>query len=989
MNTQVIGRRSTLPSYFCLRWTAGLLVLGATALAQQPGTELAAFKNGAAARSRAADAAGVYNDFIAAQVGGNGRFNFGAFPDGGAALDGSQSFNLSFAWPSSPGTSYTTVRVNGADLVFGQSELPLVSGPTNAGDVSTCVAENSQVRVLQELSIVNGPNSGRADTIRIRYQVTNLTNVSQQVGLRIMIDTMLANNDAAPFRIPGVGAVTTERMFTGTAVPSFWQAFQSLENATTASQGTLITNDAVTPTRFAVANWGRLQSSPYDFTADETQSTGDSGIGIWWDNLSLAPQQTAEVATFYGLGDQSVAQGSVSLGVSGPAEVSLGQPQFQIAATVENASSEVRSDVIVDLTLPAGFSEAVPSRIERSLGDLQPGQSAAVLFNVDASGVSPGSYTYTVKAGPRADAVLVQVSRQIEVTAAPTGLVSPAASFFFLAPGSPVDTTTGQSPLNTELSLIAQLNDANGQPVSGVAPERVTYTVTPANGAELTQRAQPSDADGAIIAILIGLLRGTVTITAAFDGTTFGAPIVLDFDDIRAATALFELSPGLHLLSQPVRESIPVVARRGRGLVSPVYYDADARQYRAAEGVSGRPGLGFFLRNSATLELQIDGFLPWSLSPQTPGDLLLQTFGADESPATPSRAPRQNAAGVGSLSLTGSWNLLGNPFGFPIEWHLAQWQVVVNGAVLGTLADPATWSYVDPYAFVYGRQGYELIFDQAVNGFEQVSNQIGVLRGFWMRRAVSPDTIELRYLPEPAGVARSSSGAGWAVTLTASSDGAQASVTCGAQAALGRQLSISRPPAIDEPGVDIAVVDGTTRLAGQVLGRAGTYQYTVEVKGRAGRDVALTWSGLGRDLPAGYDAVLTDLQSGRRLSMRARSLYVYASQGETRRFVVEITHQSGAPLAVQIQAAPTRARGAGVTLILNRPAEVHLVVQSLSGRLVREVTTQAAGAGATTLSWDGLDQTGRRVPAGLYQVLAVAESDAGEVARAVTTVNVP
>jgi len=985
------------------RFALCLMLAGALASAQQPGPDLVAFKAGAAARARLADATGVYNDLVAAQVASNGRFNFGAFPAGGSNRSGSQSFNLSFAWPSGPGTSYTTVRVDGQDLVFGQSELPLSGAPVNNQDTSTAIAANSQIRVTQTLSLVLGPNSGRADTVRIAYQLTNLTAAAQQAGLRIMVDTMLAGNDAAPFRIPGLGAITTERLFEGPQVPTFWQAFQSLEKPGIASQGTLIGSGAVTPTRFALANWGHLQGSLYDFVPNTTQSNGDSGIGIWWDNLVLGPSQSVEVVTFYGLGDQSVAQGSVRLGVAAPAEVSPAQPRFQVAATVENPSSELRADVIVELVLPPGLVEtAARGRSVASLGDLGPGQSGAAVFEVDASGVAPGTYAFTVKAGPRADPNPVQVTRQVRVLGdgtgpEPPGPVAPASSFLILAPNSPVDPATGQAPLGASLDLRAQLNDANGQPVPGIAPSRVTYTVTPAAGATVTPGTAASDAGGVLTAVLVGLERGEVTVTAAFDGTPFGAPVVLRFDDVLAAQAVYELAAGLHLLAQPVIVRGEAVTGRGRGLLTSVFYDALERRYFAGDGLpSGAVGRGFFIRNTASLNLAADGFLPFTMAPgAVVGELLhLHTYGADE----PAGAGSARQVLVGELGLTafplqGEWNLLGNPYGFPLTWHLERLEVWVNAARLGTLADPVTWAYVDPYAFVYERGGYRLIFDPALAGFEQVANQIGMLRGFWVRRTPSADNVELRYRPTAASTAvpaRAATGQGWTLGLTASSGSGQAHVTIGADASLSRSLAIGLPPAAGEPEVELALLSGADRLAGQVLNRAaGEYGFTAEVTGRAGREVTLTWSGLGRQLPAGYQAVLTDLQSGQRLSMRTRSLYVYQSQGETRRFSVQLSRGSAGALAVQVQAAPTRSRGASLTLVLTQPAQVHLRITSLSGRLVREVASQAAAAGAATVTWDGLDQSGRRVPAGLYQVLAVAESDTGELARAMATVRVP
>src|SRR2546422_2177206 len=62
------------------------------------------------------------NDFLAIQVGGNGRFNMGANPTAvncgaGPTFPSPCRYNLSYAWPSSPATSFTTVRIDGGDHV--------------------------------------------------------------------------------------------------------------------------------------------------------------------------------------------------------------------------------------------------------------------------------------------------------------------------------------------------------------------------------------------------------------------------------------------------------------------------------------------------------------------------------------------------------------------------------------------------------------------------------------------------------------------------------------------------------------------------------------------------------------------------------------------------------------------------------------------------------------------------------------------------------
>lgn len=40
-------------------------------------------------------------------------------PSTGGAQSG--SFNMMYSWPSSPGTSYSTVRVDGQDFIYGSS----------------------------------------------------------------------------------------------------------------------------------------------------------------------------------------------------------------------------------------------------------------------------------------------------------------------------------------------------------------------------------------------------------------------------------------------------------------------------------------------------------------------------------------------------------------------------------------------------------------------------------------------------------------------------------------------------------------------------------------------------------------------------------------------------------------------------------------------------------------------------------------------------
>lgn len=74
-----------------------------------------------------------------------------------------------------------------------------------------------------------------------KYTVTNNDSINHNIGVRIMIDTMLNNNDGPPFRIPGIETpITTEIEFFPPNIPQYWQAFYSLSDPDIMSQGTLI-----------------------------------------------------------------------------------------------------------------------------------------------------------------------------------------------------------------------------------------------------------------------------------------------------------------------------------------------------------------------------------------------------------------------------------------------------------------------------------------------------------------------------------------------------------------------------------------------------------------------------------------------------------------------------------------------------------------------------------------------------------------------------
>ncbi|MDI7246855.1 MAG: cohesin domain-containing protein [Bacillota bacterium] len=300
-----------------------------------------------------------------------------------------------------PWTSYTTVRVDGTDYVFGgRTERRAgkdgsygmeVLGPHLAGGSIVAAWRFGEIEVSQVLSIVRSTTTGLFDTAKITYVVTNHGSSPHDVGLRIMLDTMLGANDGAPFRVKE-RAVVSDTVFGSREMPRFWQAFDSLSSPSVTSQGTLAGPEVTAPDRVLFTNWGSLADGVWgadfspgrDFTrAGEYEL--DSAIALYWDPVPVAPGDSREYTTLYGMGGISIAPGVLSIGVTSPAEVTTGKDRpatFPVVAYVENSGPTVALGVHATIELPAGLALVPGEKASRALGDLQPGETGQVAWEV-------------------------------------------------------------------------------------------------------------------------------------------------------------------------------------------------------------------------------------------------------------------------------------------------------------------------------------------------------------------------------------------------------------------------------------------------------------------------------------------------------------------------------------------------------------------------------------------------------------------------------
>jgi hypothetical protein len=306
------------------------------------------------------------------------------------------------------------------------------------------------------------------------------------------------------------------------------------------------------------------------------------------------------------------------------------------------------------------------------------------------------------------------------------------------------------------------------------------------------------------------------------------------------------------------------------------------------------------------------------------------------------------------------------------------------------LADETIWESVAPYVWTFDGTRNRLVFDPARAGFASVASRIPPLSGFWVYSNVD-HAVLLVGGTQTARAATAPGARDWTLRLEATNGGVQGGAAVGVSTQVSRALSIAAPPS---PGQDAALVqviaaDGRA-LDGEVRpGSADAQQWELQVTAAAPGAVALAWPGCARDLPTGKVAELFDRQTGRTIVLNTAAGYTYqaARAGEVRR--LRLTVRTGRLERADITAmgtAPTRGGGMSVALTLSGPAQVGLTVRGVGGRTVRVCAAATSSGGNVTLNWDGLDDQGRRVPAGTYVLEAQATAPDGAVSRATRTV---
>lgn len=343
----------------------------------------------------------------------NSQGRFAVETTGGApARENDDNKPLIYGRPN-PWTSYTSLWINGEKYVFGgKTERragaeakygKIIQEPTVKDNQIITKARFDKIIVEQILSIVKSSTTGLADSAQIQYRIINEGEKEEKIGLRVMLDTMLGQNDGAPFRL-GTDTIDSDKLYYDKQLDDFWQAFDSISDPQVTSQGSFIGPDVSTPDKVYFSDWGSLADGVWDFDFNPEQEfirkgeyEIDSAMAMYWVPQKIKPGETRTYITKYGLGGITIVPGILSLGVTSAAEVTLDEnnQSFPVVAYLENASEIEARNVNIKIELPDGFEVENKSK---TLGNMEAEAISQITWNVKALNQDnlPEAMTYRV-----------------------------------------------------------------------------------------------------------------------------------------------------------------------------------------------------------------------------------------------------------------------------------------------------------------------------------------------------------------------------------------------------------------------------------------------------------------------------------------------------------------------------------------------------------------------------------------------------------------
>ncbi len=353
----------------------------------------------------------ISNDYIQAVINDTGQFTLGNI--GGDPDNPNDDDKILIYGHPSPGTSFTSVKIDGIEYQFGAGGVWVIS-PCEQGGNLVASWEIDSVVITQTLSLVRNSSTGRDDNLQITYKVDNNDTVSRDIGVRVMLDTMLGTNDGAPFYVLGTGEVRTETEWINPPdlLPQYFQVFDNFDDPTVFSMFSITGIGFSDPDHLILGYWPKAGNTwdytlgipPVDFLDYDGDGTitgscpdSDSAVMVYWDPVTFAAGESKTYGMGYGLGEMSYVQWDpFNLGLSAPEFIQIDGSNeyvpnpFTVVCYLKNSSGHEVSGAKVKFNLAPGLVFDTGETAEKSLADVSAEEIVQEDWSIKARGTMTG-----------------------------------------------------------------------------------------------------------------------------------------------------------------------------------------------------------------------------------------------------------------------------------------------------------------------------------------------------------------------------------------------------------------------------------------------------------------------------------------------------------------------------------------------------------------------------------------------------------------------
>lgn len=166
----------------------------------------------------------------------------------------------------------------------------------NDSIVSTYTFDN--VAIQRNITLDKSPVSSVNDSVKFQYSITNNSSVAQNISFQLMLDTFVGSNDNAPFDIPGVGKVDSSKKLTGSQIPNYWFAYDSLTNPSAVTKGLFPADSKPNVVDFSQWRNGYGNDPSWDHVVSGSKIS-DSCVDMYWNDNVLKPKETKVITYYY------------------------------------------------------------------------------------------------------------------------------------------------------------------------------------------------------------------------------------------------------------------------------------------------------------------------------------------------------------------------------------------------------------------------------------------------------------------------------------------------------------------------------------------------------------------------------------------------------------------------------------------------------------------------------------------------------------------